>query len=179
MEYDIFRWEGLKRDKGFIKFLCVDKRVVDFGGYSAPLSKYIPATVVDIKGPVFTLAELKWNPNVIFTSHTLEHVDDLDDTLRQFRNRMTDGGVLICHVPSWLHFSWWPHKFVPDEDSGSTHKRIFGLAGDVVTHTDLEGGSLDMIVDIDTAIAKYFEILSAHHVGDDSILVYAQKVDVD
>jgi hypothetical protein len=106
----------------------------------------------------------------------LEHVDDLDDTLFQFSKKLVLDGILICHVPSWKHFSWWPHKFVPDEDSGSSHKRIFGLEGDEVFHTDLEGGQLDMIVDIDTAIEKYFKVYIAEHVEDDSIFILAQKV---
>lgn len=172
-------YPGLMKYAPFIRFICRDKNVADFGGCENTLDVSANIFIVDMKSEYHSTTDVPVKLDIIFSSHTLEHVDDLENTIDEFYRSLTDGGLLILHVPDWRYFGWWSHKFQHDHASGSSHKRIFKLTTDYIYHKDIEGGSLDTVVAIDQVIADKFTVLICEHVEFDSIFILAQKGGTD
>ena len=60
------------------------------------------------------------DPQYIFSSHCLEHVDDWIDTMNYWYERLIDGGILFLYLPDFSQKYWRPwnnrkhkHAFVP------------------------------------------------------------------
>ena len=60
------------------------------------------------------------NPDYIFSSHCLEHVDDWVDTMNYWHDRLVNGGVLFLYLPDYSQKYWRPwnnrkhkHAFMP------------------------------------------------------------------
>jgi SAM-dependent methyltransferase len=73
--------------------------VIDFGGAAAPLG--YGAEIVDRLSEHKALYDLPGQADVIFSSHTLEHVQDPALLLEIMRRKLTAGGPLVVMVPSW------------------------------------------------------------------------------
>jgi ubiquinone/menaquinone biosynthesis C-methylase UbiE len=91
------------------------KRALDYVGVDL-----LPGPGVDVVGDALEVLRSLPNDRVteIYTSHFLEHVDDLTGLMSEVERVLIPGGLLSAHVP---HFSN-PYFF-----SDPTHRRAFGL----------------------------------------------------
>jgi hypothetical protein len=61
------------------------------------------------------------NPDYIFSSHCLEHVENWIDTMNYWHDRLVDGGTLFLYLPDYSQKYWRPwnnrkhiHIFAPE-----------------------------------------------------------------
>lgn len=85
--------------------------IIDFGGAAGPCG--YGATVVDRQAECRSLDDVPGKVDLIFTSHTLEHVRDLGLILCSFQWKLRPGGRVVALVPSWrntmLRAENWNH----------------------------------------------------------------------
>lgn len=161
-----WRWLGIRRHSHHIMDLVLGKRVIDFGGADGPLG--IGSIIVDPKAEHKTLDDVPGQVDVIFTSHTLEHLCDLRGALNAMVSKLVPGGVMIVHVPAWTCKRWRSGNYDnPNQDS--VHRRTFCLLKDDVDNT-CEGS-----VVIDLLLREWFHLFVAEHCGDDSLLLIGSK----
>lgn len=159
----VWRWKGMQRHMERILGIIDGRTVIDFGGADGPLSPY--ASVVDIQGGEYkTLDEVPYRPDVIFTSHTLEHIRDIHGMIEQFAEKMEVGGYLICHVPAWTCERWRPSQY--KSGTQTPHLHCFCL---MVENERPQGVAIDYL------IVRRFVIELAEHCGDNSIMVIGRK----
>lgn len=168
----VWRWKGIQKHAGRILDLICGKRVIDFGGADGPLG--FGSIMVDEKANYKTLDDVPGPVDVIFTSHTLEHLDApapwLDNACSRLvsggcneREEPVEGGRLIAHVPAWTCSRWRQDEYHnPRQPNG--HKTTFSLGE--ATPCDATN-ILGMLTSFDIELAEY--------VGDDSIFVIARK----
>jgi len=104
--YGVWRWRGLYEYRHVLIPELIDAHhIIDFGGALGPLG--FGAWIVDtgrisIWGENTSLAENLGGDgyyDIVFTSHTLEHVEDYEGTLRMLVDSVKPGGLFIAHVP--------------------------------------------------------------------------------
>jgi Methyltransferase domain len=171
----VFRWRGIQKNLDRILPLLGTSagKVVDFGGAGGPLG--FGAEVVDkLEQDAWgrevrhhSLADVGENVDVVFSSHALEHIPDLDDILRAMQRCSRPGGHLILHVPSF-HCDRW-RAGVHANERYSDHVWTFGIG------TDPDGARCQNYVDIAEKVRELFELQSAEYCGDDSIFILARK----
>ena len=153
-----WRWLSTYRHRNIIgDFIFSDKKGIDFGGNQAPI--WGNTEIIDINPPhmyrklnhTFT-EELDY----VFTSHTLEHIDDIHHTLCELFRILKRGGYIIVIVPSWTCKRWQAGQ------PGNTHKWTFSLDNSFVN------------IEIGVHVAG-FKILQAEYTWDNSIFVLATK----
>ena len=84
-----------------IELLSAD-HCIDFGGYAAPVG--YGAVVVDYQNDFNkprSLLDVPPNADVIFSSHTLEHMTDVKGAIQAWWCKLKPGGHVIVQVPSW------------------------------------------------------------------------------
>lgn len=172
-ELGIFRWRGMQKYKNrIIDLIENNENVVDFGGAACPLgfgSKLIDLLETDMYGqkvPYQSISDIDKKIDVLFTSHTLEHLPDLNGFLQVARSGTKSGGVWILHCPSLYCERWRSgnHK----NDLYNDHVSTFGLSG-----TKCPEGLLNYI-ELDGLVAKYAKIEHLDYCGDDSIMIFAR-----
>jgi hypothetical protein len=159
----VWRWKGMQQHAGRILDLICGKRVIDFGGADGPLG--FGSVVVDEKAKHKTINEVDGQVDVIFTSHTLEHLEGtaLPKWMLAATTKLRYGGYLILHVPA-LTCKRWRHDVYHNPRQPNGHKHTFTLDGqDSADATNI----CSEICNLDIELAEY--------VGDDSILVIARK----
>ena len=166
----VWRWKGIQQYAGKILDLICGKRVIDFGGFDGPLG--FGSIVVDQKAEYKTLADVPGDVDVIFSSHTLEHLDYPRRWMREACGRLVSDGLLILHVPSWTCKRWRAGEYSnPNQPNG--HKWTFCLNKDWRdTPNDMDGTIIDITVGKHHA---GFDVELAEYVGDNSILLIARK----
>jgi hypothetical protein len=170
-----WRWRGMQR---MVNTLApFEGRIIDFGGAASPLG--LGSLVVD-RAPrdaygravhAMTLRGLR--APCVFTSHTLEHCEDLMGTLAEIREALDPGGLLVAHVPSWTCERWRAgvHK---SSDHGD-HRWTFGLRGDLVP-LEPPVEYMRSFRRFDTVVERAgFDVEDAAYCGDDSIMVVARR----
>lgn len=168
----VWRWKGIQDNAARILELICGRRVIDFGGFDGPLG--FGSIVVDQKAEHKTLDDVDGQVDVIFTSHTLEHLDDPAAWLKEAHAKLADGGHLIAHVPAWTCERWRPEQYNnPTQSNG--HKHAFVLYPDMPRYGYFDD---NRDVPVATYISKIVpgDIEFAEYVGDDSILVIARKL---
>jgi len=110
----VWRWALMREDavrEKVLEWIGEADRIIDFGGAAGPLG--YGAIVVDRIGKIRGLEDVDGKVDLIFTSHTLEHVVDLGLVLCAFHWKLNDTGRLIALVPSYrnkgLRAENWPH----------------------------------------------------------------------
>ena len=115
-----WRWQLVSHCATTIVKALQGRYAIDFGGAAAPIG--YGAIVVDRLTEHRTLDDVPADVAVIFTSHTLEHVVDLEFCLDGMYRKLAPGGLLIAHVPGCdsenLRAENFPH-----------HAQTFCLAG--------------------------------------------------
>lgn len=171
----VFRWRGIQKHLDtLLPLLTVPgSKVVDFGGAGGPLglgSDVVDRLSEDAWGRAVThhsLSELGESVDVVFSSHALEHIPDLDDVLRSMQRCLKPGGQLILHVPSF-HCERW-RAGVHSNARYNDHVWTFGVGQDPA------GLACQNYVDIASKVGEFFAVRRAEYCGDDSILVLASK----
>ena len=176
-----WRWLGVYEKKELIGDFVFDesKRGVDFGGARGPISLLVDVCdwlEYDIFGRSVRYNNLSEIENdsldYIWTSHTLEHIKNIEEILVEMRDKMKKGGVLLCHLPAHTCKRWNAgfHKY-EDEKGDSSHVHTFFLSGD----ENLDDMMKEKFVPIDSFISNFFDVENSKYVGDNSILIVARK----
>lgn len=152
----VWRWKGIQKHAARILDAICGKRVIDFGGADGPLG--FGSIVVDSKSEAKTLDDIAGQVDVIFTSHTLEHVEDVEGFLTESFHKLLNGGVLIAHVPAWTCERWRADRY-NNSAQPNGHKHTFDIPG-LAERFSLSG----------------FDMELAEYCGDDSIIIFARKL---
>jgi SAM-dependent methyltransferase len=171
-----WRWLGLLENKEWLCALVFDesKRGLDFGGARGPISSTVDICdrlARDLFGnptPYRSLDEVEDNSfDYIWSSHTLEHIDEIAPVLDSFRQKLRRDGVVVLHLPSYTCVRWRStiHRY-SDAAGDSSHKHTFCLAED---RNKTEG--LDAVTEIDTLAGNHLDLISARMCGDNSIFM--------
>ena len=169
----VWRWRGMQEHRDLLLELFEgDKLVVDLGGAACPLG--LGATVVDMlrmdnsgeRVNFSRMSELPGPADVVFTSHCLEHIENLDEVLEEIRDGMSEGGHFVSFVPAWTCVRW--RSGVHENSIFNDHAWTFALSGD-------ELPDLDRVKRIDDEVSKFFEVSAAEYCGDNSIFIHATK----
>lgn len=171
----IFRWRGIQRHLDMILGALSHCRqtVVDLGGAACPLgfgSEIVDLQTHDLWGKPVVYSSLDQVPDkigMVFSSHTLEHVPDLEVILKNIRARLSPGGHLILHLPSFYCERW--RAGIHRNDAHHDHVWTFGLDG-----TGVPQGLVNYVA-IDKLVGDFFHVQKREYCGDDSILVLAQN----
>lgn len=169
-----WRWKALYEYREDIVPIIFDedKHGLDFGGAASPVSLDIDILDKDQKD-VFG-REVKYHDfheisskfDFVFTSHTLEHISDLDDILGKIKAILKPGGKLIANVLAYSCTRW--RAGIHQSKTYNDHKWTFKLA-----ETNLST-PLEKVMDIDYTLSKQFDILKKSYTGDNSILLIAK-----
>lgn len=163
-----WRWRGMQAMRE--RLCAVSGNIIDFGGAASPLglgSLVVDRAERDAYGrDVHSTSMRGLRAPVVFTSHTLEHCEDLDGTLAEIREALMPGGYLIAHVPAWTCVRW--RAGVHTSSDYGAHRWTFGLG-------ESEPG-LQNYTAIALAVAWVgLDVVSAAYCGDDSIMVVAKR----
>ena len=176
--YGVWRWRGMYEYREVLvpEFEAANF-VIDYGGALGPLG--LGAVIVDQEeydvwgNPTYSLANLRSIPmihegnqagaDIVFTSHTLEHVEDYEGTLRMLVDAVAPGGLFIAHVPHVSSEWWWP-------ENKEGHLRTFGCSA----YHDGREGMRFLCDDVDRD--DNFDIEINRRCGDGSMLVVARKL---
>jgi predicted SAM-dependent methyltransferase len=115
--------------------------------------------------PVGKLSDLKEKQDYIFSSHTLEHISNLEEVLLEMTKVLKDNGKIIFHVPAYTCVRW--RYGIHVNKAFNDHHWSFHLKSDQV--------SLDHALAIDETVAKFFTIEKAAYTGDNSIIIFGKQ----
>ena len=171
-----WRWKGIFTYRETFIDLIFNKELkgIDFGGSQRPIASHLD--IVDIESTDFygrpvkyhSLDEVDYDIDFIFSSHTLEHIPELDQILSQIYNNLTKDGILALNLPSYSCKRWWAHT--GNWMGGTPHVHTFKLKKTKVNE-DIPG-----LLNIDEVIEnKGFKIALAEYAGDNNIIIFAEK----
>lgn len=174
----IFRWRGMQENLDFLLEIFADDgtMLVDFGGAACPLgfhSVLVDQLKRDYAGkpvPFHALSELTRPIDVFFSSHTFEHIPELEVLLEGIRSHMARCGRLIVQLPSFYCERW--RAGVHRNELFNDHVWTFGLAGD----PNAGALGLERYCEIDTLLKRFFDVERAEYCGDDSIFIVARSI---
>jgi len=174
-----WRWLGTfeKRDQLIDHVFDESLTGVDLGGARGPIS--LGAHVCDrLERDVFgrsvryqNLADIPDEGiDYLWTSHTLEHISDLDEFVREFSAKLKSNGKAFIMVPAFTCVRWRAgvHRYA-DAAGDSSHQHTFCLAADG------DAGEAYQCTPIDDVIARHLRVESASMVGDNSIFIVATR----
>ena len=184
--YGAWRWLGLYQMRWWIyeNIICKCDKILDFGGAQGPFG--YSSVIVDIAKTDIYNNPVKYSAisefpsasvDVIFSSHALEHVDDIDRLIQCMGTVLKHGGYFIANVPDTRNAKHW------HPDNRPEHKRIFSKHEEYLPmikderlgyeeqqrHPDIK------VVRLDFILTEAFDILFNEYVGDCSIFVIARK----
>ncbi len=170
-----WRWMGLYENKDKIINTVYQGQGIDFGGAAGPVTKN--STIVDFstedifKRPVQirNLTDVTFKADYIFTSHTLEHIPDLDLIFTQMNDVIKKDGQLIIHLPAYSCVRW--RNGLHTNRKFNDHAWTFYLNKDADTVENLQ---LSNTMAIDQKVLEYFSIEEADYCGDNSIMIFAK-----
>lgn len=147
-----------------MEYVFSDKVGIDFGGANGTIGGN--TRIIDIQPGFDKIEDIEdGSLDYIYTSHTLEHIVDLDDKLKVLLGKLKKGGVLLAILPSHRCERWKaPKDRTPDEIIVDVdHKWTFSLEDGVYTR-------------IDKKIEKAgFKILTAEYAWESAIWIVAEK----
>lgn len=170
-----WRWMGMYENKKHILNVVYGGKGIDFGGAAGPVTK--EAITVDFsKEDIFkrkvkynSLKEVDFKADFIFTSHTLEHIPDLDTIFNNMKEVIKPGGDVIIHLPAYTCVRW--RNGLHTNKKFNDHYWTFYLSQDEDT---VNGLNLSNTLAIDNKIKDYFSIDKAFYCGDNSIMLFAK-----
>ena len=114
------------------------------------------------------LDEIDYDLDFIFSSHTLEHIPNLEEILQQMYDNLVKDGILALNLPAYTCKRWiaktghWM--------GGTPHVHTFKLSKTKVDE------DITNLLDIDSLLEKFgFKISLAEYTGDNSIIIFAEK----
>ena len=171
-----WRWKGIfTYRQTFVDLIYSDElKGIDFGGSQRPISEH--TDIVDIEDTDFygrpvkyhSLDDVDYDLDFIFSSHTLEHIPNIEEILQQMYDNLTQDGILALNLPAYTCKRWvaktghWM--------GGTPHVHTFKLKKTEVNEY------ITNLIDIDWLIEKFgFKISLAEYTGDNSIVIFAEK----
>lgn len=94
-----WRWGIVHRNADKILQLIVGRYCIDFGGAAGPIG--YGAKIVDRLADDRSLFDLPGQCDTVFTSHTLEHIVDVELAIGMIQMKLKPGGYLVAVVPSY------------------------------------------------------------------------------
>lgn len=170
----VFRWRGMQKHLATVLELVTAPGavVVDFGGAAGPLglgTTLVDQQQVDCLGRAVkyhSLDEIEGSIDVIFSSHTLEHIPELEAILASFTRHLSADGHLLLHLPSVTCERWRAgnhlHKVY------NPHVWTFGIG------PKPEGITCQNYLDVRDYLGSRFRVETLEYCGDDSIFVHAR-----
>lgn len=170
-----WRWKGVYQFREQLIPVIFDKnkRGIDFGGAYGPVAKntvivdQLPKDIFGRKIQYNDLGKLDFSPDFIFSSHTLEHISNLEEVLQELQKVLKTGGDLILNLPAYSCIRW--QSGIHTNRKFNDHKWTFHLA------TTTMPDSINAPLAIDTLIGQYFNIQTSQYTGDNSIFIWAKK----
>ncbi|MCX6256874.1 MAG: methyltransferase domain-containing protein [Bacteroidia bacterium] len=170
-----WRWKGLWKLKNELipVFFDPEKKGIDFGGAFGPIS--MQAEIIDFsKKDIFdrpvrfhSLEEVTFKTDFIFSSHTLEHIENLDLIFQQFKGILKPEGIIVLNLPAYSCTRW--QSGIHTHKDFNDHRWTFYLEG---TKPD---PNIKNLLAIDTFAAKYFRIEKKEYAGDNSIILFLKN----
>ena len=166
-----WRWKGIFDNRKIVMRHIFDPNQIgiDFGGYKGPIGGY--TKVIDILSHN-SLDDLEDNSlDYIFTSHTLEHVNEIEHVIETMYKKIKDGGKLIILIPSFTKEVW--RAYIAED-----HIHTMKLADDILNHYKVPENPpyKEHLIEIDTLLEKYgFKIIIAKHTSEHCIFIYGEK----
>ncbi|HJN56164.1 MAG TPA: methyltransferase domain-containing protein [Candidatus Poseidoniales archaeon] len=170
----VFRWRGLHNHLDEVLQLIEGaEKVIDFGGAGCPLG--LDSVVVDLLRWDAAGYEIKhhdikaWNgrADLVFSSHCLEHFEDLDEALTDLGAALTSEGKAVLLLPAHTCERW--RAGVHQNKNFNDHRWTFCLSG------DLDVPEIEHLVVIDDKVAEYMVVETAEYCGDNSIYIVASR----
>lgn len=172
-----WRWKGIfTYRETFINIIFNDKlKGVDFGGSQRPISPNID--IVDIETTDYydrpikyhKLSEVEYPIDYIFSSHTLEHIPNLEDIIEEMYEALVTDGILALNLPSYSCKRWWANT--GNWMGGTPHVHTFKLKKTIDINEDIPN-----LINIDELLEnKGFKIALAEYAGDNNIIIFAEK----
>lgn len=171
-----WRWKGVFTYRDLFVNLIFNEnlRGIDFGGSQRPIAKHVD--IVDIEDVDFykrpvkykNLSEVEYDIDYIFSSHTFEHIPNLDEILDQIYTYLSPDGVLALNLPSYTCKRWWADT--GNWMGGTPHVHTFKLKKSEVSE------KIPKLINIDELIENHgFTIALAEYAGDNNIIIFAEK----
>jgi len=170
-----WRWKSLFQHKLDIVDVIFDgnKKGIDFGGAYGPIAPH--TTIVDFNPKdIFgrkvlynRLSDIDFEVDFIFSSHTLEHIEEIEDIVKRMKSILSEEGILILNLPSYTCTRW--RSGIHSNRKFNDHKWTFLLEG-----IDVPKDIINPLM-IDTLISKHFEIQKACYTGDNCIFILAKN----
>lgn len=172
----VWRWKGIftYRETFIDLVFNEDLKGIDFGGSQGPVAPHVD--IVDLETTDYyhrpikyhKLSDVDYPIDYIFSSHTLEHIPNLEEVLDEIYEALVPDGILALNLPSYTCKRWWAHT--GNWMGGTPHVHTFKLAK---TSVDEE---IPGLIDIDTLLEKKgFKIALAEYAGDSNIIIFAEK----
>ena len=161
-----WRWMGLKNHREFLLRLMHKARVMDFGGSAGPISN--EAEIVDYAADAKAPYDLPGEFDLIFTSHTLEHIADIENCVRCLVDKLKLGGWLVAFVPGWKYEPWQAENY-------ATHFQTFYLMQD-----EIPDGMDQIWTPIDKVLTDAGLFVAIDEWTDEEcIILFARKIDTN
>lgn len=150
------------------------KLVLDLGGAASPWglgSVVVDTMKIDGDGNQVryrSLSEVGRKADAVVTSHTLEHIPNLEEVLGEIRESLRPGGLLVAAVPSYTCERWRAN--VHGNAVYGDHVWTFGLS-----ETKNVPPELANYANIDEMIGRFLTVVEAEYVGDDTVLVVGEN----
>lgn len=170
-----WRWRGMQANAQAIMSRCAMGTVIDFGGAWGPLglgSHIVDAKPEDIFGnkvKAASLDEIDWQVDAVFTSHTIEHLENPDTFVSSAHRILNQQGVVIVQVPSWTCQRWRVNNSMGHTLQGGEHYSTFGMEAD----PPIDG--LECYRSVVDLFNPLFRCLKAGYCGDNSIFYVGAK----
>lgn len=157
-ELGAWRWLPAYQYRDLLcEYIFSKKKGIDFGGYFGPI--YGRTEIVDT-----AYKHLKQISDIssesldyVFSSHTLEHIEDMDAALDDLYRVLKEKGKIIIIVPAYTCKRWRPGV------KTNSHKHTLSIDGNKYTR-------------IDKKIKKAgFKIKICEYCGDNSIFIFGEK----
>ena len=174
-----WRWLGVYEKRGLLQKYVFSRRLagLDVGGARGPISLEVDICdrlETDIFHRKVKYRDISEIPDssldYAWSSHTLEHIPNLEDFIGQLRHKLKDGGKLIAQVPAYTCSRWraGSHKYA-DKRGDSSHLYTFCLTSDKDKEETADCCAIDEVV------GRHFAVDEAEMVGDNSIFLLATR----
>jgi SAM-dependent methyltransferase len=174
-----WRWLGVYENRAVLTDYVFSKGLegLDLGGARGPISLEVDICdrlEKDIFNRPVRYSNVSQIPedllDYVWSSHTLEHIEDLDAFIGSLSTKLKPGGKLITLVPAYTCTRWRAgrHEYA-DARGASNHLYTFCLA------KDTEKTGLPGCVPIDELIGRHLRIDDATMAGDNSIFIVATR----
>jgi len=173
-----WRWKGVFQHRVLLidTIFDMDKVGVDFGGAYGPIAKH--TRIVDFnekdlfgrKVSTKSLEQLEDHSiDYLFSSHTLEHIKELEKIVVQIKQKVKPGGDILLNLPSFSCKRW--NSGLHKNRLFNDHQWTFYLKDEVLAPTE----DLQNLLAIDDFLAAHFTILIKSYTGDNSIFLHLKN----